>query len=403
MKPVPQSFAVASVVPHNRWPEAAQLADSLAQHHPGTPLFLLALEALPSEVKPPANASLIFSSALALSDFTSSAMQYSSAELCARMKPALLLHLFPKFETLVLLAPETLVCSPLDFIFQQVADASVLLTPRYVRPFPKADPFPEIEALQTGHFHDALLVVRRTPTSLRLLRWMEDRCRTLAFDEPAQNLCRDRKWLNLVPCLFPEVRIERSPALLIDPFNLHERALTRDRNGRWIVDGALPLLLFHRASANHYAPVPPEFALPERRVKEAPSRLNEFECGAPISAAARRIYSAWSHRVPSENPFAEGSRFEEFCRRQGLLGSMNPPLRPEQLPVGHRVAAVIRWGLRATAFLLGPHRYEMLVRYLRHICSMRNQHGLFFDGDPEARSGLDPMVSSQLRNAVTTE
>ncbi|MEY2599168.1 MAG: hypothetical protein RLZZ142_1427, partial [Verrucomicrobiota bacterium] len=225
---------------------------------------------------------------------------------------------------------------------------SLLLFPRYRSPLAPPCPPEEIQALIQGHFLASPLGVCRTPGGLAFLHWLEDRCRHLAFEEPQQGLHLDQKWLNLAPCLFPDVRIERSLPLFSSP--------------------DLPGLL------ESSAPQPP----PPPRLPQ----FESFEDGSPLASVARKIF-AISPKLQSEpHPLAPNSAFLRFCRTHRLLEQDHSPLLPNPLPPHDPLARLTRWGLLSVLRIFGPGKYALLLKYLRFLASPRNQHDVFFPGSP---------------------
>jgi len=99
--------------------------------------------------------------------------------------------------------------------------------------------------------------------------------------------------------------------------------------------------------------------------------------GTPLNRLARRLYAANATSFPDQDPFDVQSPFATFAKHRGLLApkSKQKPTKTTWAdfnPNDRRVAAVhtlLKFALR----LLGPIRYELLMRYLGHISVLRNQ------------------------------
>jgi hypothetical protein len=93
-----------------------------------------------------------------------------------------------------------------------------------------------------------------------------------------------------------------------------------------------------------------------------------------VNRLTRRIYSKHSE-FERANPFDSDGRFYKFCKRNGLLLGKRKAEKTTWAnfnPSDRRVRAVHKL-LRMALSILGPERYELLMRYLSHISVLRNQ------------------------------
>ena len=108
-----------------------------------------------------------------------------------------------------------------------------------------------------------------------------------------------------------------------------------------------------------------------------------FDClsdGTVVTRLARRIYSRHALRWQESDPFDATGPFARFARRLGLLGGRQIARKDtwrEFNPRDRRVLALHRV-LRLALRILGPNRYELLMRYLAHIAVLRQQ-SVFLD------------------------
>ncbi|MEI6715457.1 MAG: hypothetical protein WCO60_16995 [Verrucomicrobiota bacterium] len=398
-------FAGASVATHTQWDDALRLVASFHTHHPGRPFHLLCLAPPPKEIPLPHNLTITLATELAIADFESAAMRYQPEEFAARLKPHFLLQLLCQYEKVCYLAPEIFVCASLAPALSHLDKHSILLAPKFTNPFTDPLPGPEVEALISGHFHSGFFAVRQDPTGSAFLRWLNDRCRELAFDEPLQGLFLDQKWLNLVPCLFEGVYIDRSPGLLIGDWNLRNRTLSKSQTCWFLEDETSVTLFFrHPQTVDSHLPekiLPSELLLASDASPETQTQLDypfgSFSDGAPISPIARQLYSISSFPGAHKHPFDAHSSFEAFCRKHRLIGPGNPTLRPEALPPNHLLARTIRWCFYAVLRIFGAPLYELFLKYLRFLSSVRNQNEVFFSSTTPEDVGLDSKVYGRIR------
>lgn len=108
---------------------------------------------------------------------------------------------------------------------------------------------------------------------------------------------------------------------------------------------------------------------------DLPYGFDQFSDGISINRLARRIYSKHREFERAGDPFDSNGLFYRFCKRNGLLSSKRGLQKTTWVhfdPSDRRVLAVHRV-LRLSLRILGPDRYELLMRYISHISVLRNQ------------------------------
>ncbi|HTM18354.1 MAG TPA: hypothetical protein VL135_15690, partial [Terracidiphilus sp.] len=226
------------------------------------------------------------------------------------------------------------------------------------------------------------------------------------YYEPQVGLAVDQKWVDLAPALFPGLKILRDPGLNVAYWNLHERVISK-RDERWFVNDEVPLRFFHYSSfvvtnpqaiANRQS----RFIAGSRpdlqelldgyaeslknnefeRYSGQPYPFDYFECGIYVPPTLRRFYGALESSFPEEDPFVCGSELQQFAICHGLAGKeiqAMPRRTLKDMGQGQysRAIRIISFGLRFILRLVGPNRYFLLMRYMAHISSIRNQGGVF--------------------------
>jgi hypothetical protein len=172
--------------------------------------------------------------------------RYTPAELCFALKPFLLEHLLEAgAEQAHYLDGDCIVFHGLDPLVEDLAAADVLLTPHSLSPIPDDGRTPgALTVLRGGVFNGGYLGVRNTPEGRRFTRWLARMTEHHARNAPAEGMCGDQRWLDLVPALFPGAAICRRAGANVAYWNLHERMLAGDAQGGFRVNGE-PLLFFH--------------------------------------------------------------------------------------------------------------------------------------------------------------
>ena len=99
-----------------------------------------------------------------------------------------------------------------------------------------------------------------------------------------------------------------------------------------------------------------------------------------LTRLCRRIYSRHQARWRGQDPFDAAGPFAGFARRLRLVAGKERPQKNtwrEFNPRDQRVLAIHRI-LRTALRVLGPNRYELLMRYLSYIAVLRHQ-SVFLD------------------------
>jgi hypothetical protein len=263
----------------------------------------------------------------------------------------------------------------------------------------------DVDLLRFGAYNLGFVGVSRCDEGLRFLNWWSDRCLEFGFYEPQVGLAVDQKWIDLAPAFFPALQVLHDPGLNLAFWNLHERKLTSGSQG-WLVKGEYPLRFIHFSSfdatrpdiiahkQNRFAPGSrPDFqALAEEYAAQLKGEGSEefnkrrygfdyFEDGTYITPALRRFYAGLRPQFADvTNPFDPNGRVMKFARKNGLLVRTNAASKRHTFQDLGKFSGPIRFIhllLRLALRVLGPNRYYMLMRYIGHISSLRNQAEMF--------------------------
>ncbi len=430
-------LAACTIVSPNYLPFARTLAASWREHHPDAPFFVLLVADLPPTFTlpgaPPADFTAIPVSAIGIPNLRVEAMKYDILELNTNVKPAFLQHLFAthaEIDQLLYLDPDIRVFAPLTPVTDLLSAGSpAVLTPHITSPIHDTKAPSEQDMLYNGTYNLGFIGLRRSPVADAVLAWWNRRCLDLGFSEGRTGLFVDQKWINLLPGLFPEVAVLRDAGCNMAYWNLHERSLVTGANpGQFTVENPnsppVPLRFFHFSGL---APDEPtiisrntdRFTLPERpdlqpifttylaeihsnrdpATDAVPYGFDRLADNTAVTRLARRLFAAHVDRFAGQgthagsDPFDPRGPFAAFARRLRLVaGPAAPPKNTWKQfnPQDRRVQAIHRL-LRGALRLLGPNRYELLMRYLAFIAVLRHQ-GAFLepttaDLDPVPRSG----------------
>jgi len=343
-------------------------------------------------------------------------MKYDILELNTNVKPTFMKYLIAKYDLaqLVYLDPDIFVYRPLTPVLQSMDHgAAVVLTPHLTRPVNDGKQPSEQDMLYNGTFNLGFIAVRRCAESAGLLDWWEERCLEQGFSEGRSGLFVDQKWMNLAPGMFAGVEILRHAGCNMAYWNLQERRLRAEPDG-YVVEAAggageaeelVPLCFFHFSGivvsdATVLSNNTNRFTLAERpdlarifadykaavvanqsaAVESLPYGFDRFSDGTVVTRLARRMYAAHRARWAGEDPFDVRAGFAAFAKKLGLVAGKDAPGKStwKQFNAQDRRVAMVHRLLRTALRVLGPNRYELLMRYLGHITVLRNQ-AVFLD------------------------
>ena len=397
------TFAACTIVSKNYFAYALTLRSSFLKTNPGGNFHILLVDSKDPAFKVEDGVNIAWVEDLEIPDFTSYAMRYDILELNTNVKPAFLLSLLKKYQKVAYIDPDIKVFRPLDIIFDRLNDYSIVLTPHIVTPITDNMKPGEVDFLINGQFNLGFIAVSNTESAVKMLQWWQERCLEQGYNEPSQGLFVDQKWINLVPCIFSGVYIEKSFGCNMAYWNLHERMLGK-KDGSWEVNDTEPLYFFHFSGLllneeNDISKYQNRFNLIQRTdLKELFSTYRQelrdnghltfqrlkygfstFSDGKLISSIARRLYTIEEFPVNTTSPFSINSKFYQFCQRNGLFATPGGAKSYNSYNTNHNDVRlkIIRGGMKLAYRILGVNKYPLLLKYMIYIASVRNQRNIF--------------------------
>ncbi len=103
--------------------------------------------------------------------------------------------------------------------------------------------------------------------------------------------------------------------------------------------------------------------------------------GTAVTRLARRIYSKHQALWAGQDPFDAKGGFAQFAKRHNLVKGQLAPRKStwKDFDAADRRVEIVHWLLKVALRILGPNRYELLMRYLAHITVLRNQSDFLKD------------------------
>jgi hypothetical protein len=406
-------IGACTIVSPNYLAYARTLSKSYLAQHPDQSFFVLIVADLPLSDRKIFDGDVftpVMLVEIGIKDIKSEGMKYDILELNTNVKPSFMKYLIRQYnlEKLTYLDPDIYVYSPLTPVFEALdTGATAVLTPHLTTPINDMKSPTEQDMLYNGTYNLGFIAVRACEETWRLLNWWEERCLEQGFSEGRTGLFVDQKWMNLAPGLFDRIAILRHPGCNMAYWNLHERTLAEDATGHIVYGGSGTgkLCFFHFSGidvndSTILSKNTNRFSLADRpdlgkvfsEYKAAvlankdsagealPYGFDRFTDGTVVTRLARRIYSKHQERWVGQNPFDAKGGFASFAKRLGLVEGKAAPQKStwrEFNPKDRKVEMVHRL-LRAALRVLGPNRYELLMRYVAHIAVLRNQ-SVFLD------------------------
>jgi hypothetical protein len=333
----------------NYAPKVRVLAESLRRHCPDVTLHWIVVDRESSEAPLRSDdPEPLWCRSLPGCDDPSWLFCHDLVELSTAVKPiaARLLLDRDDCDRLVYLDPDIFIASPLDDLFAELDEASLLLTPHLLAPERDLEAVLDNElcALRHGVFNLGFLALRRCPETDRFLDWWGQRCRDLCTGDWRDGTFTDQKWMNFAPVFFPAARILRSSRFNVAPWNVGQRRVEGTFDTGFSVDGeALGFYHFsgfddgaHDRMMRKNAPGNPSLEMLSswyrRRTRflsdsgTVPWGLASYEDGTAIRPLHRRLYRSrpdLRQAFPVPHAVATGS----FCYRRWLSTS-----GPEEYP-----------------------------------------------------------------------
>ena len=311
--PPTQPLRFCTVATPSHLHQVTVLAASLVQHNPEAELTVLVLEegahAQDRGLLPFATLSL---GDLEIPDLERRASRYTINELAMSLKARVIRAVLDRGPGPVCwLDGDCAVYGSLQAFGDQVAGASVTLTPHLLRPLPVGPDVPsEAAVVSSGSYNTGVVGVDGSAESRAFLDWWEGHLASEGLLRPEAGLFVDQRWADLVPSLFPRALICRDLTVNVAYWNLRERGFGA-RDGVFTVGDDEPLRIYHFSGFDPATPACPSRFVPSEIAPD----------GSPLHALldgyARRLLAS-PQSDPAAPPFGTfpgGVRIDDRGRR----------------------------------------------------------------------------------------
>jgi hypothetical protein len=240
------SVGIGTIVTKSYLSFARVLGQSLRDHHPDIPFFVVLADQIEGAFDPSAEPfEVVPLEALDIPDHPRVCFRYSRLPLTIVAKPYLLRYLLDRgFQAAIFLDADILVLSRLDPLLDATRKHSLVLTPHLSAPLEGPRRLGrELNILQAGVHNGGFVGLSDTRIARQFLDWWADRLRTHCRHAVPEGMHYDQRWLDLASVYFEDVCLVRDQGCNVAYWNLAERDL-RMRSDAAFVNGG-PCRFFH--------------------------------------------------------------------------------------------------------------------------------------------------------------
>lgn len=242
-----------TIVSANYLAYARVLMQSIRDHHPEADRFVfLADEPSGDSGADPDLFELVPARDLEPPYYDHLAFRYSILEFNTALKPFAFRWLARRQPSapITYLDPDILVLSPLIAVREATASGALaVLTPHIDAPLNDGKQPDEATFLRVGAYNLGFIATGAHPSRQALIDWWADRLEFGAFVDLEFGTFTDQKWIDLLPGLFPDVRVLRHPGYNLAYWNLAVRNVTESGDGRLLANGE-PVAFVHFSGVN---------------------------------------------------------------------------------------------------------------------------------------------------------
>ncbi|MDQ1003612.1 hypothetical protein QFZ28_004012 [Neobacillus niacini] len=244
VKEVNDNIVFCTSICSNYLPKAMVLARSIKKFHPDSKMVVCLVE----ETVPPAAKTfayfdeIILAKNLGIADFYRFIFRHNALEASTAVKGSLftyLLNTYKHHSKFIYLDPDIYVLDRLTELYSLLDHHSIIVTPHLLVPENKDNVVSikgnEIQILRKGIFNLGFLAINREANSEQFISWWRDRLFQYCYDDTANGLFTDQKWVDLAPSFF-DVFILKHPGYNVAPWNLSKRTIHLAETGQFLVN-----------------------------------------------------------------------------------------------------------------------------------------------------------------------
>lgn len=342
-----------------------------------------------------------------LKNWKQMAFKYDVVEFSTSIKPFAIDYLLDKgYENVVYLDPDTYVFGSLDYVFSNLKDYSIILTPHRCFPTTTQDPVPDTMVSNVGIYNLGFIALRKDTVSLKITKWWKAKLSVQCYNDVSNGLFVDQKWADFFIGFFPkDILISHNLGLNFAIWNIQERqifyvndkAMVKDR----LSSGCSNELVFVHFSG--FSPLVPdrldkrlesvtkkthpelEPLMDEYRDVEIKNNyeyfsslkysFNLFDNGLPINSIDRRAFRMFESKwADIDDPFdSKGIIYKTLDQAKlishdrCLISNVKNPNKSVSISKKYKIAHLL---MKAIQKVVGIDRYIKLLRGLNIFSSI---------------------------------
>lgn len=232
--------------------KARFLAWSMKRFHPEWEFVAVITDSEPEgfnfEIESEAFDTIMWGQKLPVDNIKSWMFMHNIVEICTAVKgTALDILINSGADKVIYLDPDIAVFESLQPVVDLLDKNDVVLTPHQLNPdvgeMGVRDN--EIGSLKYGIYNLGFIAVSNRVEGKRFSRWWADRLIDYCFDDVPNGLFTDQRWCDHVPVFFDNVKILKDPGYNVASWNLSNREITIDLDGRILVNDDYLLRFYH--------------------------------------------------------------------------------------------------------------------------------------------------------------
>lgn len=229
---------------------AATLRKSMKQYMPQLPFYIFLCDEKHVSVKYETIADEVIELRSIEPEFNLLVSKYNIVESNTCIKPRVFEYLFTErdIDEAIFFDPDIKIFAPFHFLFDELQQNNILLTPHICSPIPFDGKTPlENSFLNFGIYNLGFLAAKNSDETKSFLDWWKMHTYFRGNIDVYNGVFVDQLPINLAPVFFKGVKILCNKGLNMAPWNLHERKLLKEKEN-YVVDKSEPLIFYHFSS-----------------------------------------------------------------------------------------------------------------------------------------------------------
>lgn len=189
---------------------------------------------------------IVLSKDLNIPNWQHFAFKFDILELNTAVKPYFLEYLFDNYDAqkVIYLDSDIIVYHNFDELIALMDDYMSILVPHILQPLDDDKNPSEVDIMRAGTYNLGFFAISRRGAWREALQWWQRRLYEYCYSDIQNGIFVDQKWMDLLPSFFEDVYILRDPGYDVAYWNMSERELSIDEDGKYFVNGR-PLIFFH--------------------------------------------------------------------------------------------------------------------------------------------------------------